>query len=144
MGRVVYRDRLFPARPRPAPPKVTVPWPCSWVALGCAPVLPAQNRPPQDPAVCSRLPTGDLHTHAASRGLQAGSVVTLGAAILPRELPGQGPPGRQQIENTGLERSRPKWRSTNRKAERTWSLLTPSQTPPLTGQAAPPLRQGKE
>ena len=51
--------------------------------------------------------------------------------MLPRDVPGHGPPGRQQIETAGLERSRPKGRNANRKVESPWSRLVRRQTPPL-------------
>lgn len=132
-----YTESGFPS---PSPPRISKGHGALALQLGCSgpPARPAgPELAVQDPEVRASLPTLDLHTHAASRGLRARSVSTLGAAILARLLPGHGPPGRQQIENAGLERSRPKWRSTNRKAERPWSCLIPSQVPP-------PLRPGKE
>lgn len=79
-----------------------VPWPCRRSLWGHPPALPAQNEQPRGPAVRTRLPTHDLPTQADGRGLPAGCIWLLGAAMLPGDFPGHG----RQIKETANQERR--------------------------------------
>lgn len=124
-------EAAFPGTSPPPPQRSWCPGPAIGPLGGCPPALQAQNRLSQNPAYCAHLPTRDLLTHAAGWGLWTGYGLPLGAAILPRELPGQEP-GQQQIENSDFQRSRPSGRKTNRNDEKPWYRPSTGQAPPLT------------
>lgn len=130
-----YREGgFFQHIPAPYPERSRCPGPAAAALRGHPSAVPAQNWPPRGPDIRACLPMRDLPTHAAGRGIPAGSTLPLGAAML--HYPGHGPPRLQQIKNTGFERSLPQERSTNRKVERPWSRLVMCQAPPSMRQAA--------
>lgn len=126
--RAVFAGTSRPAPPRPA--EVTVPWPSSPGPSGAA---LRRRRPRTGRSGALRLALASPHTtYLRPRAAAASYIWPLGAAMLPRELPGHGPPGRQPFKKAGLKRSRPKGRSTNRKGERSGRCLLTSR--PLPGE----------